>query len=167
MSEPRQLGRYEILGLLGRGGMGAVYKAHDPVLDRIVALKVVSPVHSGSAEAAESLERFRREARAAGRLSHPNIVSVHDLDRDTATDTPFIVMEHVDGISLATVLSENPTLPLAQALEIVEQVGVALEDARWREDDRRREDEDSRRDDKKENKGKGRGHGRGKGHDKH
>jgi hypothetical protein len=129
MSDPRQLGRYEIQGLLGRGGMGAVYKAHDPVLDRTVALKVISPIQGGSADAAESLERFRREARAAGRLAHPNIVSVHDLDRDSATDTPFIVMEYVDGVSLATVLAENPTLPLPQALEIVEQVALALEEA--------------------------------------
>jgi serine/threonine-protein kinase len=127
MSNPSQLGRYQVLDLLGRGGMGAVYKAHDPVLDRDVALKVVSPVVGNQPE--EFIERFRREARAAGRLSHPGIVSVYDLDLDAATGTPFIVMEYVDGVSLATLLAENPRLPPKQALEIIEQVSAAVDEA--------------------------------------
>ncbi len=127
MSNPSQLGRYQVLDLLGRGGMGAVYKAHDPVLDREVALKTVSPVLGNQPE--ELIERFRREARAAGRLSHPSIVSVYDLDVDAATGTPFIVMEYVDGVSLATLLAENPTLPSKQAFEIIEQVSAAVDEA--------------------------------------
>jgi serine/threonine-protein kinase len=130
VSHPRRLGRYELLGLLGQGGMGAVYKARDPSLDRVVAVKTINPLLlAGGATRGEYLERFRREARAAGRLSHPNIVSVFDLGLDEATDTPFIVMEYVAGVSLEAVLADNPVLPLDQALEIVEQVASALEEA--------------------------------------
>jgi serine/threonine-protein kinase len=110
--------------------MGAVYKASDPALDRVVAIKTINPaLLAGDELRDEYLERFRREARAAGRLSHPNIVSVFDLGFDEETVTPFIVMEYVPGVSLETVLKENPTLPLAQAMEIVEQVGSALQEA--------------------------------------
>ena len=129
MKKPDRLGRYEVVGLLGHGGMGAVYKARDPVLDRFVAVKLISPIFPVAGSADEALERFRREARAAGRLSHPNIVAVHDMGIDEATQAPFIVMECVDGIPLSTVLSENPTMPLVQALEIVGEVGAALTEA--------------------------------------
>ncbi len=129
MSPSSRLGRYEILRLLGQGGMGAVYKASDPVLDRVVAVKTINPGLVGGELRDEYLERFRREARAAGRLSHPNIVSVFDLGFDEATATPFIVMEYVPGVSLEAVLTENPILPVDQAVEIVEQVGSALEEA--------------------------------------
>jgi len=130
VSPPARLGRYEILSPLGHGAMGAVYRASDPALDRVVAIKTINPaLLAGDELRDEYLERFRREARAAGRLSHPNIVSVFDLGFDEETVTPFIVMEYVPGVSLETVLKENPTLPLAQAMEIVEQVGSALEEA--------------------------------------
>jgi serine/threonine-protein kinase len=110
--------------------MGSVYKARDPALDRIVAVKTVQALLLGTEELrAEFLERFRREARAAGRLAHPHIVSVHDFGLDEATDTPFIVMEYVPGVSLEALLKESRALPIAQALEIVEQVGSALEEA--------------------------------------
>jgi len=127
---PTRIGRYEILSLLGQGAMGAVYKAHDPVLDRVVAVKTVSPVLLAFEELREEyLERFRREAKAAGRLSYPNIVSVYDLGLDEATATPFIVMEYVAGVSLETVLKENPGVPFEQAMEIVDQVAAALDEA--------------------------------------
>jgi eukaryotic-like serine/threonine-protein kinase len=110
--------------------MGAVYKARDPEIDRTVALKTINPLLlSGQAEREEFLERFRREARAAGRLSHPNIVSVYDLGSDEATGTPFIVMEYVPGTSLETVLAENPSLPVEQVVEVLEQVSAALTEA--------------------------------------
>ena len=126
---PARLGRYDVLGLLARGGMGAVYKARDPALDRIVAVKTVQALLLATDARDEFLERFRREARAAGRLAHPHIVSVHDFGLDEATATPFIVMEYVAGLSLEALLKESPKLPLAQALEIVEQVASALEEA--------------------------------------
>jgi serine/threonine-protein kinase len=109
--------------------MGAVYKARDPALDRVVAVKTVQALLLGTDQRDEFLERFRREARAAGRLQHPHIVSVHDFGLDEASATPFIVMEYVPGLSLETLLKENPTLPLAQGLEIVEQVASAVEEA--------------------------------------
>jgi serine/threonine protein kinase len=125
---PTRIGRYEVEGLLGQGGMGAVYKARDPELDRTVAIKTVSPLLLASEELRqEYLERFRREARAAGRLSHPNIVAVYDLGMDG--DTIYFVMEYVSGVSLDTILKENPVLPLAQATSIVEQVISGLEEA--------------------------------------
>jgi eukaryotic-like serine/threonine-protein kinase len=125
---PSRIGRYVIEGLLGQGGMGAVYKARDPELDRTVAIKTVNPLLLASEELRqEYLERFRREARAAGRLSHPNIVAVYDLGMDG--DTIFFVMEYVSGVSLDTILKEDPVLPIAQAQSIVEQVVSGLEEA--------------------------------------
>jgi serine/threonine-protein kinase len=110
--------------------MGAVYKASDPALDRVVAIKTINPaLLAGGDRHEDYLERFRREAKAAGRLSHPGIVSVFDLGLDDATATPFIVMEYVPGVSLEAVLQENPRLPLDQAMEIVEQVASALDEA--------------------------------------
>lgn len=108
--------------------MGAVYKARDPELDRTVAVKTVSPILLSSEELRrEYLERFRREARAAGRLSHPNIVSVYDLGVDG--ETVFFVMEYVPGVSLETILKENAILPVSQAARIVEQVASGLAEA--------------------------------------
>jgi serine/threonine-protein kinase len=128
MTLPARIGRYEVEALLGQGGMGAVYRARDPELDRTVAVKTVSPILLSSEELRrEYLERFRREARAAGRLSHPNIVSVYDLGVDG--ETVFFVMEYVPGVSLETILKENPVLPVAQAARIVEQVASGLEEA--------------------------------------
>jgi eukaryotic-like serine/threonine-protein kinase len=130
MSAPSRLGRYEILSPLGQGAMGAVYRASDPALDRVVAIKTINAALLTAGDLREEfLERFRREARAAGRLSHPNIVSVFDLGFDEETSTPFIVMEYVPGVSLETVLNENPELPVAQAMEMLEQVCSALEEA--------------------------------------
>jgi len=130
MSVEGRLGRYEILGLIGRGAMGAVYKARDPAIDRLVAVKTVGGALSAWSEHQDEFhERFRREAQAAGRLTHPHIVSVYDLGVEEATETPFIVMEYVAGVSLATLLKENPELPVDQALEIVEQIASALAEA--------------------------------------
>src|SRR5687768_8787039 len=109
--------------------MGAVYKARDPVLDRFVAVKLISPILAVAGSDDEALERFRREARAAGKLSHPNIVSVYDMGVDEASDAPYIVMECVDGVTLGTVLSESAAIPVNQALDIIGQVGAALAEA--------------------------------------
>ena len=92
MFEPgTQVGRYEIQRKLGRGGMGAVYVAHDPVLGRMVAIKVFA----GDLDLPDARERFSREARAAAALSHPNIVTVYDFGEFESQ--PFIVMEYVRG----------------------------------------------------------------------
>jgi len=111
----------EILGFIGKGGMGAVYKARQPTLDRLVALKVLPPqVASGPAFA----ERFNREARALARLSHPNIVAVHEFGQ--VGGLPFFIMEFVDGLNLRQ-LERNRKLSAREALRIVPQICEALQ----------------------------------------
>jgi serine/threonine protein kinase len=99
------LGRYRILGELGRGGCGIVYRALDPSIGRVVAIKTILP-KSDLSSGQETRERFRREARSAGNLSHPNIVTVHDFS-DTG-DPMFIAMEFVEGRTLAEKMSSGP-----------------------------------------------------------
>jgi serine/threonine protein kinase len=98
------LGRYKILGELGRGGCGIVYRALDPSIGRVVAIKTILAKTESSA-GRESRERFRREARSAGNLSHPNIVTIHDFS-DTG-DPMFIAMEFVEGRTLAEAMSSG------------------------------------------------------------
>jgi len=95
---PQQIGKYEIVGELGRGGMGVVYKGHDPVIKRDVALKVIRKRDLDPNDAEQALERFKREARAAGNLHHPNIVAIYEYGEDDAC--AFIAMECVIGRSL-------------------------------------------------------------------
>ena len=111
----------EILELLGQGGMGAVYKARQPGLDRTVALKILPP---GLGADPTFAERFTREARSLARLSHPNIVGVHDFGQ--AGDLYYFIMEYVDGVSLRQ-LEHSQRLEPAQALAIVPQVCEALQ----------------------------------------
>src|SRR5512134_2629797 len=97
---PSTIGRYEIVREIGRGGMGIVYEARDPALDRTVALKVIQP--SGADEASRALEeRFLAEARIAAALQHPGIVVVHDVGRDPANGALFIALELLRGPTLA------------------------------------------------------------------
>jgi predicted Ser/Thr protein kinase/tetratricopeptide (TPR) repeat protein len=114
-------GRYEILDVLGRGGMGVVYRARQTGLDRVVALKVLS---ERLAADPEFVQRFTREAKTLAALGHANIVAVHDYGVEGGT--PFLVMEHVEGVSLRRLLSER-RLPPEEALGIVPQLCDALE----------------------------------------
>jgi serine/threonine protein kinase len=114
-------GRYEVLQLVGRGGMSNVYRAHDRLLERTVALKVL---HGRYLDDPEYVERFRREARAAARLSHPNIVTV--IDRGEQDGHQFIVFEHVDGDNLKQLVEGSGPLPIGLALELALQIGRAL-----------------------------------------
>ena len=118
---PRQLGDYEILAKLGEGGMGAVYKARHVRLDKIVALKILP---QGRIANPQAINRFEREMKAVGRLSHPNIVEAHDA-RDI-DGTTVLVMEHVAGLDLAEVVRRLGPLPVAAACEIVRQTAVGL-----------------------------------------
>jgi tetratricopeptide (TPR) repeat protein/predicted Ser/Thr protein kinase len=102
--------RYEVLGELGRGGMGVVYRARQAGLNRDVAVKMIL---SGEFADAEERSRFRREAEAAGRLQHPNIVQIHEVG--AGSDRPYISMELVEGGSLEEKLAQNPLLPLHAA----------------------------------------------------
>ncbi len=120
----RTISHYEILELLGEGGMGVVYRARDTRLDRTVAIKVM---HPGAAARRERRERFIREAKAASALNHPNIVTIHDIDRDASegAERDFIVMEYADGAALDELLAKRP-LPVAEALNYAVQIARAL-----------------------------------------
>ena len=118
------LGAYTIVDVLGAGGMGEVYRARDTRLDRLVAIKVLP---SGRDVTHRSRDRFEREARAISRLSHPRICTVHDAGVATvgATELPYLVMELLDGETLATRLARGP-LPLDQALSCAVDIADAL-----------------------------------------
>ena len=115
-------GRYQILARIAAGGMGEVYRAHDSVLDREVALKML---HTSLADDSGFIERFRREARSAAMLSHPNIVAVHDWGETQGTY--FMVMEFIRGPNLRAILMRDGSLQPAQAVEVVTKVLAALE----------------------------------------
>ncbi len=113
-----RIGKYEVVRLIGRGGMGVVYEAFDPLLERSVALKVMLPEVAGDRE---HKERFEREARAVARLSHPGVVTVFDLGYHT-DGSPYIVMELLRGRDLLARTREGPTLSLAEKIDIVARV---------------------------------------------
>src|SRR5262249_54072496 len=92
-----KIGRYEIVAEIGRGAMGVVYKARDPKIDRLVAIKTISLQGQEQDEQQDYRERLAQEARAAGRLSHPGIVTVYDVGEDPDSLEPYIVMEYVAG----------------------------------------------------------------------
>ena len=114
-------GRYELEELVGVGGMSNVYRAHDRLLERMVALKIL---HDRYSDDEEYVERFRREARSAARLSHPGIVTV--IDRGEQDGHQFIVFEHVPGETLKQLLDREGPLPVDLALELALQIGRAL-----------------------------------------
>jgi eukaryotic-like serine/threonine-protein kinase len=119
-----KLGRFQIASVLGQGAMGVVYLAHDPDIGRPVAIKTVRPEAIGGESAQEIEARFQKEARLAGRLQHPNIVTVYDVGRDG--ETLFIAMEYVDGRPLTRSLGSPDAPTLAVKVAIVRQVAEAL-----------------------------------------
>ncbi len=123
----KKIGRYDIVEELGRGAMGVVYKASDPTIGRLVAIKVLSLEPSSQGGIPGAREIFVREARAAGRLSHPGIVTIHDALEDPETHNNYIVMEFVACRTLEKVLLSGPPLETDQALDIIHQVGEALD----------------------------------------
>jgi serine/threonine protein kinase len=121
------LGRYQLLAEIGRGAMGTVYQALDPEIDRLVAIKTFSALDPASAEGQEFRERFAQEARAAGRLMHPGIVTIYDCGEEASTDTPYIVMEYVPGQPLSQLLSANSArLEERYALQVARNIAEAL-----------------------------------------
>ena len=126
-SETKRFGRYEVVGELGRGAMGVVYKARDPQIDRLVAVKTVSLRGQEAGAEKEYRMRFLNEAQAAGRLHHPGIVSVFDVGEDEQSGDPYIVLEYVAGEALNRILSREHKLPLLRALQLAEEVARALD----------------------------------------
>ncbi len=116
--------RYEIQDLIARGGMARVFRARDRLLGRTVAVKILNPEFASDPN---FVERFRREARAAAALSHPNIVAVYDWDKDG--DTYYIVMEYVEGRTLRDLLKKGGRLHYRRAAEIAAEIALALEAA--------------------------------------
>jgi serine/threonine protein kinase len=123
----KTLGKFEILDKIGQGAMGVVYKARDPFIGRLVALKTIT---TGLAEDPTLLERFYQEARSAGALQHPNIVTIFELGKEG--DTPFIAMQYLAGESLDKLIERQPALPLSQRLGYIVHVCRALEYAHKR-----------------------------------
>jgi len=121
--ESAQLGRYVIQSELGRGAMGVVYKALDSVLERPVAVKTVN-ISLERDHADKYEQRFYQEARAAGALNHPNIVTIHDVGK--AGDVVFMAMEYIEGVELRSLIGEGRPLRVAQALTIAAQVAEGL-----------------------------------------
>ena len=117
-----KFGRFDVIAELGQGAMGRVYRAHDPVLDRSVALKTVSPALLSRRD---TIARFQREARAAARLSHPNIVTIYEVG--DADGTRYIAMELVEGIELSEVLLAPDRYPLEQKVRIMVDVCRGLD----------------------------------------
>jgi eukaryotic-like serine/threonine-protein kinase len=131
MTTVTKAGRYEIVGELGRGAMGVVYKAVDPVIGRTVAVKAIRLTSEGTGlSRAELLNRFQTEARAAGLLTHPNIVVVFDAGEEDGLY--YITMELVEGKSLQALLDDGHAFPLPRVLRIMEQALSALQFAHER-----------------------------------
>src|SRR4051812_4847269 len=116
------IGEYEVLGVLGRGGMATVYLAHDLALDRKVAIKVLAPALLLMGEG--MVERFKREARTAAALSHPHIIPIYAVKE--SEQVLYFVMKHVQGRSLDHVIRDVGPLPIAMIQAILAQVGDAL-----------------------------------------
>jgi hypothetical protein len=117
---PSTIGRYEIVDLIGHGSTGALYRARDPRIGRYVAIKLLSP----DLDTPELRERFSREAAAAGRLNHPNIVTIYDVGESNGL--PFIAMEYVRGETFSDLLNLRPPLAVPRKVQLVEEVCAGL-----------------------------------------
>jgi len=136
-----KLGRYELAAEIGRGSMGVVHRAHDPVMGRDLAIKtILLPFGLQADKRDEFQQRFLREAQAAGRLSHPGIVTVYDFDKEDGTEQPYIAMEYVQGPTLHELISREGALSpdwvfsiaetLADALHTAHSVGIVHRDVK-------------------------------------
>ena len=123
-ADPGRIGRYDILGVLGRGAMGVIYRAHDPAIDRPVAIKLIRADLLDGGDRADYLARFQREAQAAGRCTHPNIVAIYDFALHDGN--PFLAMEYVDGINLTQARDRGAVFQAADAVFVILQALDAL-----------------------------------------
>src|SRR5258706_2807113 len=123
-----KLGRYEIVRELGKGAMGIVYLAKDPLIGRLVALKTIRPsAHADDEDTREFQQRFVREAQSAGILNHPSIVTVHDIGQDEPSGMSFIAMEYVEGQNLKEALTQGRPLNFDQIGDIAAQIAKPLD----------------------------------------
>src|SRR5438132_5220023 len=122
-----QVGSYKIIALLGKGGMGEVYRAHDTKLKRDVAVKILPEEFTRDSD---RVNRFQREAEVLASLNHPNIATIHDLDNSNGTHA--LIMELVEAGTLADILQQRGPLPVDEALKIGKQICEALEAAHER-----------------------------------
>ncbi|MBV8049552.1 MAG: protein kinase [Acidobacteriaceae bacterium] len=113
----KKLGKYDVLDVIGRGGMGVIYKGQDPAIGRVVAIKMMT---GAFVENPELLQRFYREAQSAGKLQHPNIVTIYDLG--VQDSNPYLVMEFLSGESLESAIQARRSIPLEDKINIVIQV---------------------------------------------
>jgi serine/threonine protein kinase len=116
-----QVGRYEILEVIGTGANGRVVRAHDPMIGRLVAIKLLPKALAQG----DARQRFIQEARVVGRLSHPSIITLHDMGIDEATQTPYLVMEFLEGQPLDKILDRG-SVPLPRACAMAAEVATAL-----------------------------------------
>src|SRR5215467_4803055 len=124
MTEPWLLGRYEIVAELGKGAMGVVYRANDPMLNRMVAIKTINTEEAGHEGMAEYEARFYTEAKAAGGLNHPNIIIIYDIGK--SGHLVYMAMEYIHGKELREMLADGKPLAVAQAVDIAAQVAEGL-----------------------------------------
>jgi serine/threonine protein kinase len=124
MTEPWLLGRYEVVAELGKGAMGVVYRANDPMLNRMVAIKTINTEEAGHEGMAEYEARFYTEAKAAGGLNHPNIIIIYDIGK--SGHLVYMAMEYIQGKELREMLADGKPVPVAQAVDIAAQVGEGL-----------------------------------------
>jgi serine/threonine-protein kinase len=120
---PRTLGRYQIQAEIARGAMGEVYRGYDPLCRRVVAIKTIRPEYLSQRYARDYLQRFQREARAAGTLSHPNIVTIYDVSDS------YFVMEYLEGKTLLSLLAQRGSLAPPEVVDIVSPIADALDHA--------------------------------------
>jgi serine/threonine-protein kinase len=124
MTDPWLLGRYEIVAELGKGAMGVVYRANDPMLNRMVAIKTINTEEAGHEGMAEYEARFYTEAKAAGGLNHPNIIIIYDIGK--SGHLVYMAMEYIQGKELREMLADGQPIPVAQAVDIAAQVAEGL-----------------------------------------
>src|SRR3954468_9225261 len=123
-TSPQKIGRYEIVGELGKGAMGLVYKALDPMIGRTVAMKTMRMDVHGM-ETDEMLKRFQNEARAAGVLNHANIVTIYDAGEQSGLF--YIAMEFIEGVTLHSQIAQHRVLPVEQIIDVSRQVCAGLD----------------------------------------
>ena len=127
MAEPQKIGKYEIQGVLGKGGMGLVYRGFDHAISRAVAIKAISKTATGEDDLRHIMQRFRHEAQAAGRMTHPCIVQIYDYGEDD--DLAYIIMELVNGKPLADHLRQEASYEIREVGEIIRQLLDGLQHA--------------------------------------